>query len=87
MYQIVVGKRVYKDLDDIPAIDVEKLNEAIRNLADNPRPNHCKKLVTKINYYRIRQRNYRIVYEILDKQKIVNILGVGHRKDIYRKFV
>ncbi len=37
------------------------------------------------NTYRLRVKNYRIVYEILDEQLIVLIVKVGHRREVYRK--
>jgi len=35
-------------------------------------------------YYRIRQGDYRIVYEIIDDRLVVVIIAVGHRRDVYR---
>lgn len=43
----------------------------------------CKKLVGRQGW-RIRVGDYRIVYEIDDEQRVVNVLHIGHRKDIYR---
>jgi len=61
--------------------------DAVRNriseLRDNPRPAGCRKLHDVIGW-RIRAGRYRVVYEIDDSRKIVTILRVAHRKDIYR---
>jgi mRNA interferase RelE/StbE len=54
----------------------------INQLAKNPRPQGCKKLKGR-NGYRIRQGNYRIIYEIKDSILTVFILAAGHRKEIY----
>lgn len=35
-------------------------------------------------YYRVRQEDYRIIYEIEDDKLIVIVVRVGHRRDIYR---
>ncbi|MEB2787253.1 type II toxin-antitoxin system RelE/ParE family toxin [Algoriphagus sp. E1-3-M2] len=52
------------------------------NLADVPRPNGCKKLKGK-EAYRIRVADYRVVYEIADKILYIEVIAIGHRKDIY----
>ena len=51
-------------------------------LEDNPRPTHCKKLSGR-EAYRIRVGNYRFIYIIKDKILLVNVIKVGHRKNIY----
>jgi mRNA interferase RelE/StbE len=35
-------------------------------------------------YYRVRQGNYRIIYEIQDSQLVVIVIKVGHRREVYR---
>ncbi|WP_323850102.1 type II toxin-antitoxin system RelE family toxin [Algoriphagus persicinus] len=58
------------------------LRSVIFNLADVPRPNGCKKLKGK-EAYRIRVADYRVVYEIADKILYIEVIAIGHRKDIY----
>jgi mRNA interferase RelE/StbE len=82
MYQLLIEKQVHKQLDKIPSPDYEKIKTAIVELAINPRPTGYKKLKGR-DGYRIRQGNYRIVYEIQDQILTVLILAAGHRKDIY----
>lgn len=61
------------------------LIEAIEALADNPRPDGCKKLKGELNLYRIRVANtYRVVYEVQDKQLVITVVKIGHRRDVYR---
>ena len=57
--------------------------EAISGLEQNPRPVGYKKLKGR-DGYRIRVANYRIIYEIIDQQLIVEVIALGHRKDIYQ---
>jgi mRNA interferase RelE/StbE len=52
-------------------------------LGKNPRPVGYKKLKGR-DGYRIRVANYRIIYEIIDQQLIVEVIALGHRKDIYQ---
>lgn len=85
MYQVVIEKRVYKDLDRIVVSDVRKIEAQIVDLQDDPRPVGFKKLSGSVNLYRLRQGNYRIVYRIDDEKKLVSIMLVRHRKDVYRE--
>jgi mRNA interferase RelE/StbE len=73
--------------------EIRKLDEAARKviiseielLADNPRPDGCKKLKGEVNLYRIRVfNNYRVVYEIQDRKLVVTVVKVGHRRDVYK---
>ena len=83
-YKIEVSSTAEKALKKIPKKDLIKIVEAIQILAINPFPEGCRKLAGEEGTYRIRQGNYRIIYEIEGKKLIVLILKVGHRKDIYR---
>ena len=53
-------------------------------LREQLRPSGCRKIQGAERDYRIRMRDYRVVYEILNEELRVNILAVGHRKEIYR---
>jgi mRNA interferase RelE/StbE len=57
---------------------------AIRALAEDPRPTGSRKLTGSVNDWRIRVGDYRIVYEIADAIRIVRINRVRHRRDVYR---
>ncbi|MBP9854513.1 MAG: type II toxin-antitoxin system RelE/ParE family toxin [Candidatus Omnitrophica bacterium] len=84
MYNVIIERRVYKDLDKIPLSDVEKIYEQILALQQDPRPSGTKKLKGSKDRYRIRQGDYRIVYILDDNKKTVSIILVRHRKDVYR---
>lgn len=82
-YRIVVARQAQKQLFKLPIKIGEELNQVIASLSGNPRPVGCKKLVER-GAYRVRSGQYRIVYEIDDDVVTVHVIGVGHRKDIYR---
>ena len=50
----------------------------------NPRPQGVKKLKGECDAYRIRVGDYRVVYEIFDREIRVLVIAIGHRRDIYR---
>ena len=75
---------VAKDLRDIPKADVRRILGRIETLRDDPRPIGSEKLSAH-ERYRLRQRNYRIVYEIRDLAVLVEVVKIGHRREVYRE--
>ena len=84
-YKIKVSSIAEKSLKKIPKKDLVKIIELIQILAIRPYPQGCRKLSGEDNVYRVRQGNYRVIYEVLDGELIILVLKVGHRKDIYQK--
>jgi mRNA interferase RelE/StbE len=82
-FDLVFKESVSKDLKEIPKQDVQRILERIDALRDEPRPQGSVKLSGK-EYYRVRQGNYRIIYEIQDAQLVVIVIKVGHRREVYR---
>ena len=82
-YELRFKTSVAKDLRDVPKTDLRRILERIEALRDDPRPVGCEKLSSK-ELYRIRQGNYRILYEILDLEVIVEVVKIGHRREVYR---
>lgn len=85
-YSVVVTKTAAKDIEAIASRkDRERVEHRIRQLADNPRPQGSKKLTGPRERYRVRQGDYRILYSIEDAIRIVSVVHVAHRKDVYRR--
>ncbi len=82
-YTITISKTAQKQLDDVPDDAAEKLIAAIRGLALHPRPAGYKKLKGR-NGYRIIKGDYRILYEIFDSVLVIDVIAIGHRKNIYK---
>ena len=82
-YELVFKKSVAKDLRAIPQLDLKRILQRIRTLAEDPRPPGCEKL-SGLERYRVRQGTYRIIYEIEDTRLVVLVVKVAHRKDVYR---
>ena len=82
-YEIYVKKSALKELNGIPQKELHKILKKIRALSSNPRPQGSQKLSHR-EQYRFRQGDYRIVYSIRDDDLAVQIIKVGHRKEIYR---
>lgn len=82
-YKISILRKAQKQLAKIPASDYKKVKQVILNLANDPRPPGSKKLKGRPGW-RIRQGDYRVIYEIQDHLLIITVLDVGNRRDIYR---
>ena len=84
IFTLFYEKRFLKDLDKIPNADVERIVLAVKNLVHDPLPKDCKKLKGGPDIFRVRQGNYRIIYEIDLTRRQVRILCARHRKDVYK---
>jgi mRNA interferase RelE/StbE len=82
-YRVSILRRAQKELTTLPANTFERVRDALRTLAEEPRPVGCKKLKGREGW-RIRIGDYRVLYEIDDAQKTILIVHIGHRRDIYR---
>ena len=54
-------------------------------LQDEPRPPGTKALAGETGLYRLRVGDYRIVYDVHDKEMLVLVLAIGHRREVYRR--
>lgn len=66
-----------------PHLDLMRVTDRIRTLSKNPRPTGREKLSDR-EQYRIRQDDYRIVYEIDDEQQSIHAVKIGNHKEVYR---
>ena len=82
-YSLIILASAEKQILRLNSPDHDSVRTRIAELKDNPRPAGCRKL-RDVPGWRIRVGRYRVVYEIDDSRKIVTVLKVAHRKDIYR---
>jgi mRNA interferase RelE/StbE len=81
-YSVNFKKHALKELAKINEPFYSHIKQAIYSLADNPCPQGYKKLKGR-DGYRIRVGNYRIIYDVFESELVVDIIALGHRKDIY----
>jgi mRNA interferase RelE/StbE len=84
VYEIVIESRAEKELEQLPKNILRKLDIKFLQLKKNPRDFGSKKLTGRIEGWRIRIQDYRVLYQIDDKQKLVKIFRIKHRRDVYR---
>ena len=83
-YSILLARSAAKELERVPTKDRQRIVTRIGMLAENPRPVGVEKL-SGGDKYRIRQRDYRILYEIVAEQLIVTVVRIGNRREVYRR--
>lgn len=83
-YQIVLKRSVLKDIRRIPRSILDALQARIAALAENPLPRGAEPIEGYAHHYRIRMGTYRIVYEVAATIRILTVIRIGHRKDVYR---
>ncbi len=83
-YGVGFNPSAYRELKKVPSEIKNILKDKIKNLSDNPRPYGSRRLKNKRGEYRrIRQGDYRAVYEIDRENLTVSIVKIGHRREVY----
>jgi mRNA interferase RelE/StbE len=83
-YTVVIEDTAARAIRKLSADLQRRIMAKISSLGVNPRPSGSTKLTGKGNLYRVRVGDYRIVYEIRDDGKVVIVVIVGHRREVYR---
>lgn len=82
-YRLRFKREAERELERLPKADGKRIRKRIDRLQFAPRPPDCKKLGDH-NIYRVRQGDYRIIYRVDDAQRVIDILIIGHRREVYR---
>jgi len=82
-YSVLIKRSAAREIEALPTRDRRRVVSRITALAAEPRPPNCEKLSGQ-DKYRIRQGNYRIIYEVVDRELVVHVVRVGNRRDVYR---
>lgn len=81
-YRVFIIPKAQKELERLPKEMYDRILAAILDLEQNPRPPGSKKLSGREGW-RIREGDYRVIYEIDDAARTVTVLRVRHRRDVY----
>jgi mRNA interferase RelE/StbE len=85
-YEFRWRERAIRELRALPQPVALTILRALATLGDDPRrPDaQTKKLIGYQDRYRLRVGDYRIIYDIVDREFIILVVGAGHRREIYR---
>ena len=82
-YDVILPRSIQKSLDRLPDEMTLRILDRLKELETNPRPADVKKLKGR-DAWRIRVGNYRVIYEIHDRELQILVITVGHRREVYR---
>ena len=82
MYRLEISHVAHKQIEVLSPRFAQRINEAISQLADEPRPVGAKKLMG-IEGYRIRVGDYRVLYVVNDESRLIVVYRVKHRREAY----
>jgi len=82
-YQVQITKKAEKELKDIDRSMALRIGKKLMDLGNEPRPRQSVKL-KGTDFHRLKVGDYRVIYQIKDSEEAVNILSIGHRREVYR---
>ena len=82
-YRLLLKQSATRELESLPRRDLARIVGRMQALSGDPRPSGCEKLSGQ-ERYRVRQGAYRILYEVDDRNRVVTVVKLGHRRDVYR---
>ena len=86
MYTVRILKPASRELERLDKNIVRRIVERIRWLAENLEQIKPKALTGELSgLYKLREGDYRIIYEIIHQEKIIIIHSIGHRREVYQK--
>jgi mRNA interferase RelE/StbE len=82
-YQVNLPKTVQKQLNALPQELKQRILKSIVQLQEDPRPANSLQMKGGQGF-RLRIGDYRVLYDIDDISKFINLRRIGHRREIYR---
>ena len=82
-YNLRIKRSAEKELRGLSKADLRKVIERIYTLTKKPHSTEHRKL-SGLPQYRVRQGDYRILYTIDDTNRTIEIVKIGHRREVYR---
>lgn len=79
-FELYIERHAEKDLQKLEASLFKQIVKKIKELSDNPHPHGSRKITGSQNDWRLRCGDYRVLYEIDNKTKIIKIMRVKHRR-------
>jgi len=83
MYELVFEKRALRDLNKLDNIIKERIWNKLQDCKRDPF-RYLEPLV-EINGFKLRVGDYRILIDVENEIRILHVLKVGHRKNIYER--
>lgn len=85
-YELTMTKRATKQLSKAPKSMKDAIDAKLNKLAENPYSEELdiKKLKGEEEAYRMRVRNWRVVYKLYNNELKIVVVKAGDRKEVYK---
>lgn len=83
-YTVIISRPAQKVIERLETDLFNRIVKKLKILEDNPRPHGSEKLTGEADVYRVRVGDWRIVYQIRDRELIVLVVKIAHRREVYR---
>jgi len=84
-YSLEIRRSAQRELDALDDALFTRIDRKILALADDPRPPGCRKLKGYKDQWRVRVGDWRMVYIIDDAARLVSIMRIAHRREVYER--
>ena len=83
-YTLAFARTARKELESLDRVTAKRVLSRIEALPTDPRPSGCRKLVGATDLWRIRVGDYRVIYSVDDRRRLIDVAVIRHRRDAYR---
>jgi mRNA interferase RelE/StbE len=83
-WRVTVMAPARRQFDKLPLAVAAAVLETLDAIAENPRRLGKRLVLEHEGHWSARRGPYRIIYELLEEERIVRVLAIGHRRDVYR---
>ena len=84
LYNVLWKRSAVKELRNLPKDTIKRIYQVVAELPATPFPLGARKLVGSEHSYRLRVGDYRVIYSVQWEILTIEIIRVGHRKDVYK---
>ena len=83
LYRLELKRSAEKELLSLPEQIELRVTDAINALLENPFPHGFIKLTDR-SEFRVKVGDYRILYEVDTKARVIEVIAIRHRREVYR---
>jgi len=84
-YRLLIKPSAVKEIEAVGTKrDRQRIVVRIQSLATEPKPPGSEKMAGSVALFRVRQGHYRVIYFVDDAHRTIEVIKVGHRREVYR---